>query len=361
MPPEEEHAPYSGYVTRILVLGGSWFLGSTLVEAALDGGMEVTTFRRGLSGNDIPGVRLIRGDRSKPEDVAKLTALGPWDAVIDTSSYVPRETLAIARALEPVADRYVLLSTVSVYADWPTAPLTDDSSVLDCPPDAGPDYGYDGDPGPSRYGFGKAGCERAVREVFGDDRSVFLRPGVILGPHEYVGRLEWWLRRMQAGGRVVVPGRPNRVVQPVDVRDVAAFALRTVYDRLSGSFNVAARGRDTMGDLLRACNEVTAGSATLEWITDEEWLVAQEVQQWTELPLWRTYPGAWAVDSRRAYAAGFTSRSIRETVIDTWAWLESGSTAVAHERAAELGITSEREQAILALWDAYQLDHCGAE
>ncbi|WP_280331005.1 hypothetical protein [Nocardia wallacei] len=345
-------------MTRVLILGGSWFLGHEIAEQAIAQGWEVTTFRRGRTGTDAEGVITIRGDRTNSEDLKRLAEAGPWDLVVDTSSFVPYETLHLARTLEPSASRYVLVSTVSVYVGWPTEPLSERSEVLECPADAGPNYGYDGDPGPSTYGFGKAGCERAVFETFGAERTGILRPGVILGPREYVGRLEWWLRRMHRGGRVLAPGRPDRSIQPVDVRDVATFALTP---NLAGVYNLTASGRETMGNLLDACRDVTGGDATLEWITDEQWLVGQGVRQWTELPLWRTYKGAWAVDSDRARGAGFTTRAIRDTVSDTWAWLTNGGTAIEHERAGELGISDAREHALLALWDAAQLDHCGAE
>ncbi|WP_280505063.1 NAD-dependent epimerase/dehydratase family protein [Nocardia farcinica] len=342
---------------RLLILGGSWFLGRTIAEQAIADGHDVTTFRRGRTGSDVVGVNTIRGDRTDPASLARLAEAGPWDAVVDTSSFVPRETLALTRALEPVTTRYVLVSTVSVYEGWPIHPLTEDSPTLDCPADAGPDYGYDGDPGPTTYGFGKAGCERAVLEVFGPDRTLLLRPGVILGPWEYVGRLEWWLRRMVRGGRVLAPGQPGRSIQPIDVRDVAAFALRP---HLTGTFNVVAKGRDTMGDMLTACSAVTGSTAVLEWVTDEQWLIEQGVRQWTELPLWRSYHGAWSVDAERARQAGLTCRPIHATVADTWQWLLDGGAAVEHERAGELGITPARERDILRLWDAVQLDHCGA-
>lgn len=204
-------------MTRVLVLGGSWFLGAAIVETALAGGLDVTTFHRGRTGVDIAGVPIIRGDRANLDDLRSLGKAGPWDIVVDTSSYVPRETLVLAHALEPVVDRYVIVSSVSVYRRWPVEPLSDDAPILDCPPDAGPGFGYDADPGPRRYGFGKAGCERAVLKVFGEDRSILLRPGVILGPREYIGRLTWWLQRMRRGGRVLAPGRPDRAIQPVDV------------------------------------------------------------------------------------------------------------------------------------------------
>jgi nucleoside-diphosphate-sugar epimerase len=346
---------------RLLVLGSSWFLGRAVVDAALAAGWEVTTFRRGraTSGDDPAGVDTVRGDYADPAAVAQLAAAGPWDAIVDNLAYVPRETLAVARALEPVAGRYVMVSTVSAYQGWPTEPLTEDSPVLDCPPDAGPDFGYDGNPGPSVYGFTKAGCERAVVETFGPNRATILRPGVILGPHEYVGRLPWWLRRMERGGQVLAPGSPDRHIQPVDVRDVAAFAVHCAAGT-AGVFNVATPPRATMGDFLAACAAVTGSDAELTWITDEQWLTAQGVRQWTELPLWRTYAGTWAVDASRARAAGLVTRSLTSTVVDTWAWLNSGR-MVAHERAGELGITPEREAAILGVWRAYEADRCGAE
>lgn len=341
--------------SRVLVLGGSWFLGRAVVEDALARGSTVTTFRRGRSGKDVAGVRMVRGDRTVPEDLDRLAAAGPWDLVVDTAGYVPRESGAIARALEPVAARFVFVSSVSAYAGWPVEPLTEASEVLGCPPDADAGYGYDGDPGPSVYGFTKAGCERAVREVFGPERTTLLRPGVILGPREYVGRLPWWLRRIERGGRVLAPGPPSRSVQPVDVRDVAAFALTAT----PGVFNLA--GPDsTMEQFLRTCRDVVAGvPAELRWVTDEEWLVQQGVRQWTELPLWRTSPGTWRVSSVAALAAGFTRRTLRTTVVDTWAWLAAGNVAIGHERSADHGISAEKEAAILGSWDARELDHCG--
>lgn len=347
-------------MTRLLVLGGSWFLGRAVVEDALARGWEVTTFRRGQTGQDVAGVEVVRGDRTNAADLTRLAKSGPWDAVVDTSGYVPKEVLAVARTLESVANRYVFVSSVSAYEQWPLERLTEDSPVLACPSDADADFGYDGNPGPTMYGFTKAGSERAVIETFGDQRSVLLRPGVILGPHEYVGRLPWWLRRIERGGRVLAPGRPDRVIQPVDVRDVAAFALHTAIG-LTGTFNVTGNGRETMGSFLEACVAATRSSAQLEWVTDEQWLAAQGVAQWTELPLWRTYAGAWAVDSKRAFAAGLTPRPLRSTVEDTWTWLNSENASVAHGPASEHGIAAEKEAAILGVWDAVNADRCGAE
>lgn len=341
--------------TRVLVLGGSWFLGRAVVEASLSMGAAVTTFRRGQGGADVVGAELVRGDRTVPADLDRLAASGPWDVVVDTSGYVPRQSGSVARALEPVTSRFVFVSSVSAYTGWPVQPLTEESELLECPPDADGDYGFDADPGPSVYGFTKAGCERAVLQVFGSGRTVILRPGVILGPHEYVGRLPWWLRRLERGGRVLAPGRPERSIQPVDVRDVARFAIAAP----AGAFNLTGSSA-TMAEFLTACADaVGRPAATLSWITDGQWLVAQGVKQWTELPLWRTYPGTWAVDSRAALAAGFIPRGLRATITDTWRWMQADEEVVRHERASEQGIEPKKEAAVLGLWDARELDHCG--
>ena len=333
---------------RILVLGGGWFLGKALVAEALLAGHDVTVFNRGkTSGPDPEGVTAIHGDRNKDVDLATLATAGPFDAVIDTSGQVPRSVLASARALE-AAGRYVFISSVSAYAGWPMQPLTEDSPVLQCPSDAGEDAGYNGPEGyPTTYGFCKAGCENAVREVF-DVRATILRPGVILGPWEYVGRGRWWLRRIAAGGRVLAPGRPDQPIQPIDVRDATAFALHTVTAGIGGAFNLTAPGdAATFGSFLAACKKATGSSAELVWVADRV-LTEHQVKQWTELPLWRTTPGAWRVSADKASAAGLRCRPLEQTVADTWSWLESGAAAIEHERAGELGIDPAKEAAILA-------------
>lgn len=342
---------------RVLVLGGSWFLGRWVVTEALRSGWSVTTFRRGLSGSDVPGAEVVRGDRTDERDLRRLAEAGSWDVVVDTSGYVPREVGQVARALEPVAGRYVFVSSVSAYAGWPVEPLTEASALLECPPDADGGFGFDGDPGPSVYGFTKAGSERAVVEVFGSARTTVLRPGVILGPWEYVGRLPWWLRRMERGGRVLAPGAPSRSIQPVDVRDVARFSLSAP----GGVFNLTGTAT-TMEEFLLACADAVAvGRAKIDltWITDEEWLVAQGVAQWTELPLWRTYRGTWSVSAAAAVEAGFRQRNLQATVADTWTWMASDEAVIRHERAGEQGITAEKEAAVLGTWDARERDHCG--
>lgn len=337
---------------RLLVLGGSWFLGAHVVQSALREGHSVTTFNRGRSAPDAPGVDAFHGDRTSPDDLARLVEHGNgWDAVIDTSSseLAPRDVLASATALRAAVGRWVHISTVSVYQGWPHQTLNEDSPILDCPPDAGPTFGHTGPDGsPTIYGFQKAGAERAVIETIGADRSVMLRPGVILGPGEYVGRLPWWLRRAQRGGPILAPAPPQRVMQPTDVRDVADFAVAQAADTVtSGAYNIAHPTGLRWDDFIARCLAVTGGAGRPVWADDEK-LIRHGVKQWTELPLWRTHKGVWSVIPDKAVAAGLHCRPLEQTITDTWAWLQQGGRAVVHPRAAEHGIDPDKERKILA-------------
>jgi nucleoside-diphosphate-sugar epimerase len=211
--------------------------------------------------------------------------------------------------LRPGVRRWVHISTVSVYEGWPHQRITDGSPLLECPPDADASYGYTGTDGsPTQYGFQKAGGERAVTEVFGD-AAVFLRPGVILGPGEYVGRLPWWLERAQRGGRILAPAPAEQRIEPVDVRDVARFALMQAAGSAHGGFNVTHPDGISFRAFLEACLAETGGAGAPVW-ADPSVLIEQGVKQWTELPLWRTHAGVWAVDSSRAVATGLECRPI---------------------------------------------------
>jgi 2'-hydroxyisoflavone reductase len=337
---------------RLLIIGGSRFLGRAVAQTALAAGHQVTVFNRGRSAPDVAGVEAVRGDRESEADLERLAAYGPWDAVIDTSGYVPRSVGLAARTLAKSAPAYVFMSTCSVFADWPSRPVGDDSPTWECSPDAGPD---DGD-----YGTLKAGCERAVDRDF-PGRVLHLRLGLLLGPHEDIGRLPTLLLRMADAGqardeRVLAPGEPTYQVRPIDVRDVAVFTLNALEQRLQGPYLVAGTPdiASRYGDLLQACIEVTGSPARLEWV-DADFLLAQNVAMWTELPLW-VPPGEhpWELDTSRAEAAGLRCRPLRETVADTWAWLADGDGEVRRSYRASRphGLEAEREREVLAAWDA---------
>lgn len=334
---------------RLLILGGSAFLGRAVAEQALAAGHEVTVFNRGRTAPDVPGVSAVRGDRESPQDLARLAGHGPWDAIVDTSGYVPSTVGASVRALADSAAAYVFMSTINVYADWPAQPVTADSRVHDCSPDAGRD---DGD-----YGTLKAGCERVVARDF-PGRTLSLRLGLLLGPNEDVGRLPALLLRMADAGRTrdvrtLAPGDPASPVNPIDVRDIAQFTLGALAKGLTGSYNLAGTpsNASTYGDLLQACIDATGSAARLEWL-DSAFLERQEgLGFWTELPVWLP-PGdlPWSVDTSRAEADGLRCRPLRETVRDTWAWLEQIRDS--YTPRSPHGLSQDKERSLLAAWDA---------
>jgi nucleoside-diphosphate-sugar epimerase len=339
---------------RILVLGGSWFVGAAAVEQAAAAGHEVTVFNRGRTPATYPdGVTVTHGDRTNLADLTALAGSGPWDAVVDVAGSVPTMVRDSARALASVAHRYVFVSTVSVYRDWPDRPVIETSSLHVGDPDAG--SAQEGTPGPVAYGILKAGCEAAIAREFPADRTLVVRPGVVLGPGEYVGRIPWWLSRMRRGGRVLAPGRPDRSIQPVDVRDLVGFVLAVIQQSGSGIFNAApAQDRETYGGFLAACAQAVGVTPDVTWV-DEHWLAGQGVRQWTELPLWRIAPGTWAMDTVAAQAAGLSCRPLLETVRDVQAWLQSGGAPVPHARWKEHGIDPDKEAAVLAAWDRWHV------
>ena len=327
---------------KVLVLGGTDFVGPAVVGAALAHGDDVTVFHRGQTGSAPDGVRVIHGDRTQSSDLDAVAA-EQWDLVVDAWSRAPRVVLDSARKLEPNTARYVYISTISVYQDVHEGPINETSPVVDASPDAdATDYAAD-----------KRGAELAIESVFGSDRCVFARPGLILGPRENIGRLPWWLRRVAAGGTVLAPGPADNGLQYIDARDLAAFSINTT---LNGAVNVlTVPGFSTMAELLDLCKEATGSDATFTWV-DAEYLLNENVEPWTELPIWVPDVGEWAgfymTDSSLAQRSGLTCRPVRDTVFDTWSWLRDDpewSQVVAANRT-RVGLAPERETALLAAW-----------
>jgi 2'-hydroxyisoflavone reductase len=334
---------------RILVIGGSVFLGRAFVVEALRRGDEVTTFNRGVTGSDMPGIEVVRGDREVSADLERLVGSRHWDAVVDVCGFVPRVVGESARVLSGHADSYLFVSSISAFRGWPSEPVDEDSQLYECPADAGP---ADGD-----YGELKAGCERAVHEAF-DGRVLIISPGLILGPHENVGRLPWWLGRIARGGRVLTPGDPDREMQVIDARDIAAFGLAQIAGCATGRFLTSGvRGNTTFGRLLGECVAATRSDAELVWIEDS-FLVEHDVEEWTELPLWTAggpdTAAVWLPSSAKALAAGLRCRPVAETVRDTWEWIASGGADVlrVYREMPRHGIDPAKEEAILTAWEA---------
>jgi 2'-hydroxyisoflavone reductase len=323
------------------------------VNEALARGWEVTTFNRGRSGADTPGVTAVRGDRESPEDLARLAGHGPWDAVADICGYAPSVVGRSVAALADQADSYLFVSTINVYPDFPATTVNEDSRKHECAADAGPE---DGD-----YGTLKAGCERAVREGF-PGRTLVLQPGLIYGPGDPMPRLPWWLLRSARGGRMLAGGAPERPMQLIDARDIAAFGLDLVAAGAGGEYLVTAPGPNTTwGEYLGACVEATGGKAEPVWVDDDAFLLVQDVDPWSELPLWAPQGGeftaVWSVDAGRAREAGLRCRPALETVRDTARWLfeEGGEevfTGKVPRHPGRWGLAPEKEQQLLAEWDA---------
>ncbi|MFE6408341.1 SDR family oxidoreductase [Streptomyces sp. NPDC057837] len=330
---------------RLLVLGGTEFVGRAVVEAALARGWEVTVFHRGRHEAP-PGARTLHGDRTAP---GGLTALaedgGAWDAVVDTWSAAPRAVQDTARLLRGRAGRYVYVSSCSVYAWPPPAGYGEDAPLVE---------GASPGAGQSDYARDKRGGELAAVEGFGADDSVLVRAGLILGPYENVGRLPWWLTRMARGGPVLAPGPRELPLQYVDVRDLAEWILGAAERGLSGPYNlISPRGHATTGTLLEACARVTGGKAELRW-TEPGVILAAGIEPWVELPVW-VPPGSdlhdalHGADVSRALAAGLRCRPVEETVADTWSWLCAlGGVAPQRTDRTRNGLDPEVEAKVLA-------------
>ncbi|PJN23335.1 NAD-dependent epimerase/dehydratase family protein [Kitasatospora sp. CB02891] len=327
----------------ILLLGGSKFLGRAYAAEALARGHRVTTFNRGVSRTDLPGVEAVHGDRTSLDDLHRLVDGRQWDAVIDTSGQQPHDVATAARLLRDRAGHYGFVSSIHAFADWPARPVDADSPTLDCAGDVGPDQPF--------ANALKAGCERALLDDFGP--AAILNCGLLIGPHEPIGRLPWWLDRIARGGRVLAPGAPENPLSLIDARDFASFGLDLAERRATGRFvTTSPIGSTTMGAFLAACRSATGSDAEFVWTPDAT-LLAAEVSPWVELPLWAPvtegWHGTWHADPSTATAAGLRIRPLAETVSDTWAWLESGGRDEVAYRQLEtpLGIDPQKEAALL--------------
>jgi 2'-hydroxyisoflavone reductase len=308
---------------RLLVLGGTNFVGRALVEAALDCGHEVTLFNRGKTNPELfPTVEKLRGDRDGQLDALRGRS---WNAVADVAGFVPRVVRQSVELIE--APYYLFVSTRSVYVDLSgptdeTAPLHGDVGSEDVS---------------KHYGELKAMCERVVQER----SSGIVRPGLVVGPHDPTGRFTYWPHRIARGGEVLAPGTPEEPVTFIDVRDLGDWIVRLCENETQGAYN--AIDVRTWGELLEACVRATASDARLVWVPSD-WLLEQGVDEWMELPLWLAspeYAGMHRVQNDRAVAAGLTFRPLEETAQGT---LDEARTT------DDAGLKPERERELLAAW-----------
>jgi 2'-hydroxyisoflavone reductase len=318
---------------KLFVLGGTQFLGRAVVESALERGHEVTLFNRGRTNPDLfPEAEKLRGDRALdpiPD--------GDWTAVIDTSGYVPAVVRRSAEALQNSVERYLFVSSVSVYAGFSEGPTEDSerARLAKGQPDDELLSSYE------NYGGLKALCEDVVTDVYGE-RAIIVRPGLIVGPHDPTGRFTYWPHRIACGGEFIVPGRPEEQVQFVDARDLGAWMVGLCERHETGTFNATHPGL-RWAELVESCVRVTGSDGQPVWI-DGDWLAEQGVGQWMDLPLWLHNPesvGMMHADVSRALAAELTFRPLDDTIQGTLELAETTDDA---------GLKPERERELIETW-----------
>ena len=337
---------------KLLILGGTAFLGRHLVEIAQERGHTLTLFNRGQRNPDLfPEVEQLRGNRD-----GNLTALQgrAWDAAIDTSGFFPRVVRASAELLAGAVGHYTFISSISVYSDVSVMGIDESAPV-----------GTIADPtieeitGES-YGPLKALCEQTVEQAL-PGRALIVRPGLIVGTYDPTDRFTYWPHRVAEGGEVLAPARPEYPVQIIDARDLAGWILSMVEAHQTGVYNADSPAFSlTLGSVLDTCRDVSGSDARVTWVA-EQFLLDHEVQPWMQLPLWvpesdPANAGFSAVNCHKAIAAGLTFRPLADTVRDTLAWDATRPS----DHPWRAGITRDREAELLHAWHNQQLAQSGS-
>lgn len=341
---------------KLLIIGGTVFLGRHVVEAALARGHQVTLFNRGRSSPDLyPEVEKLRGDRD--QDLSALEGRS-WDSVIDTCGYLPSSVRASAHMLAGGVGHYAFVSTIGVYADFSKIGIVETDQLVELSEEQlakGEELNNE------TYGPLKVLCEKAIEEEL-PGRALIVRAGLIVGPYDATDRFTYWVRRVARGGRVLAPGKPDRQVQLISVQDLAGWIVRMAESNGAGVFNCTGPDyRLTMGRLLAECKNTLASDAEFVWV-EESFLLEKTVEPWNELPLWvpennAAYAGFQSVDVSKAIAAGLKFSPLSETVHNTLAWDLSRTTSAAPYKVLGMsippgGISAEREAELIRDWEA---------
>ncbi|MET0592554.1 MAG: NAD-dependent epimerase/dehydratase family protein [Polyangiaceae bacterium] len=326
----------------ILILGGTNFLGPHIVDIAKARGHKLTLFNRGKTNPGMfPDVEKLHGDRDG--DLKSLEGR-TWDAVVDTSGYVPRIVKQSATLLAPKVGQYIFISSISVYKD-DVAVGADENHPLQVLTEPGSEDRM------KHYGALKALCEKTVAEAF-VGRTLAIRPGLIVGPLDPTDRFTYWPVRLERGGEVLAPGNGKDPAQIIDGRDLAAFIVESIEQKTMGTFNATGpKDPITMHELLDHCHAGIGGSsARFTWV-DTDFLEKKEVAPWTDLPVWTGKDkGMASVSSKRAIEKGLKFRPITETAGDTLAWWKT--LPPERREKPKVGLTPQREVEVLAAWKA---------
>jgi 2'-hydroxyisoflavone reductase len=324
---------------RILMIGGTRFVGRAVTEAALAAGHDVTLLHRGGQAESFPEATHLHVDRD-----GDLSALaGTWDATVDVCAYVPSQVRRLAATLGSRGGHHVFVSTVSVYAEPPAPGAGEDTDLM--PPAGADDEEVTGD----TYGPLKVTCEQAALQAYGSDSVTLVRPTYVVGPYDTSGRYPWWVIRGARGGRMVAPEPRDAPMQVVDARDQGEWIVRLAEQRRPGAFTSAQPGI-TFEQMLQDTLRGTGSDAELVWI-DAAWLKERDVDGFA-MPLWTegTPEYSLALSPAAAEAAGLTARPLTDTARDTLAWARQVGEDTVLRPA--WGLTPERESALLTEWDA---------
>lgn len=327
-----------------LILGGTQFLGRHLVQHALERGHRISLFNRGRTNPDLfPEVEKLRGDRD-----GNLRALEgrKWDAVIDTCGFVSENVRATAGLLAGSIGHYTFVSSISVYRDFSNAGLSESAPLEHLPPGTS-----EREDDSNTYGARKALCEQVAEEIL-PGRMLSVRAGLIVGPHDTLGRFTYWVRRAALPDEILAPGDPDAPVQFIDARDLAAWIIRMVESGKTGVYNATGPAETfTFRQMLEQCQAACGVHAPLTWV-ENQFLLENGVAPFHDLPFWlpvKTHEGFFAIDCHQAYASGLVCRPLIETAGDTLTWARTFG------NPAQTGLSREREQELLRSWRSKSL------
>jgi 2'-hydroxyisoflavone reductase len=334
---------------RILILGGTGFIGPQQVEYALARKHKLTLFNRGKTNSTLfPNVPRLVGDRNEAGGHDALKK-GTWDVVIDNPTTNPMWVRGAGEALKGRVGQYLFVSTISVFSDY-SKPGMDESGPLNTPTDI--DKPFDRDA--RFYGPNKVRSEMEAKAQFGEDKVTIVRPGLIVGPGDLSDRFSYWPVRIDRGGEILAPGTPNDAVQYIDVHDLSEWIVRCGENHTIGTFNATGPKTPTnIGEMLYGIKSVTTSDARFTWVP-AEFLREQQVRAWSEMPVWQPAMGPtlgfMQVNCQKAYAAGLTFRPLADTAKSTLDWYKTRPAA--EQEKARAGIAPEKEKAVLAAWHA---------
>ncbi|WP_404452104.1 SDR family oxidoreductase [Virgibacillus necropolis] len=339
---------------KVLILGGTRFLGKALVEEALKRGHEITLFNRGNNKEAFPEVEQLIGNRDSDVSLLKKRK---WDVVMDTCGFAPHQIKKIASVLGDNIEHYTYISSISVYKDWIPPNITEGYHLTSMMPPADKLKDVeDGKISPYEYyGALKVLCEEEAERHW-PGRVLQIRAGLLVGPFDYSDRLPYWIQRVAQGGKVLAPGRSDRPIQLIDIKDITTWVFNMAENRKVGTFNVTGPNYElTMEELLNTCKTVTNSDTEFVW-TEEHFIMENKVQPWTEMPLWipehfpldgeaEPWKGAFDISIEKAVNDGLSFRPLEDTIYDAYQWVKERQNT---ERKA--GISLENEKELLETW-----------